>query len=97
MLVAGETGAGKSRLLEELEGEAAARQLTVVRGRLVDEDRTFPLEMFCDAIHEFFASAASGAARAGVDLTDVASDLARAFPTLGEISAIRAAATTACP
>ncbi len=91
-VVAGEPGVGKTRLLEELEKLAQARQIRVLHGRSVEQDRAFPYQGFCDLIQEYFRLKETGSSPAP-DLADLASDLVALFPMLTEIRDIRQAAT----
>jgi ABC-type transport system substrate-binding protein len=91
VLVAGESGSGKTRLLEELEAIARRRGVRVLHGRMLGEDREFPFQIYFDAIREFF-TARDASAPPKADLDEVAADLVRLFPALAEITAIRDAA-----
>jgi predicted ATPase len=94
VVVAGEPGVGKTRLLDELENLARARKITVLRGRSVEQDRAFPYQGFCELIQDYFRSKDAGNSSAGSpDFSDLASDLVSLFPMLTEISNIRSAAT----
>jgi ABC-type transport system substrate-binding protein len=92
VVVSGEAGVGKTRLLDEIENLAKARKLLVLHGRSIEQDGAFPYQGFCEAIQEYFRHRGSGSS-AAVDLSDVAPDLVSLFPMLTEISEIRAAAT----
>ena len=48
VLVGGEPGAGKTRLLDELESLAKARQIRVLHGRSVELDRGLPYQGFLE-------------------------------------------------
>ena len=90
VFVSGEAGVGKTRLLDDLEKIAHARQIRVLHGRCVEQDGSFPYYGFCEAIQEYFRqkeSASSGEVRA--DFSDLGADLVALFPTLGEIDAFR--------
>ncbi len=92
VVVSGEAGVGKTRLLDEIEHLAKARKLLLLHGRSIEKDGAFPYQGFCEAIQEFFllkdtASSASGS----VELSDIAPDLVSLFPMLTEISEIRSA------
>jgi len=90
VLVAGDAGVGKTRLLDDLEKITQARQIRVLHGRCVEQDGSFPYYGFCEAIQEYFRQkefGSSGDAR--VDVSDLAADLLALFPTLGEIDAFR--------
>jgi ABC-type transport system substrate-binding protein len=93
VLVAGEPGIGKTRLLDELEALCRARKVRVLHGRSVEQERSFPYQGFCEIIQDYFRlKDSAGAPRP--DLQDIAADLVSLFPVLGEISEIRAAATS---
>ena len=94
VVVSGEPGVGKTRLLDEIENLARARKLLVLHGRSIEQDGAFPYQGFCEAIQEYFRlkdTASSTSNR--LDLADVAADLVSMFPMLSEISEIRSAAT----
>jgi ABC-type transport system substrate-binding protein len=94
VVVGGDPGAGKTRLLDEIENLAKARKLLVLHGRSVEQDGAFPYQGFCEAIQEYFRQRDSTTSSSGpIDLSDLASDLVALFPMLTEISDIRAAAT----
>ncbi|MFY9610404.1 MAG: ABC transporter substrate-binding protein [Blastocatellia bacterium] len=94
VIVGGGPGAGKTRLLDEIETLAKARKLLVLHGRSVEQDGAFPYQGFCEAIQEYFRQRDAGISSAGsIDLSDLASDLVSLFPMLTEISDIRSAAT----
>ncbi|HET7293361.1 MAG TPA: ABC transporter substrate-binding protein [Vicinamibacteria bacterium] len=90
VVVSGEPGIGKTRLLEELANLAKARQIRVLHGRSVEQDRAFPFQGFCEVIQEHFRDAG---ASPPLDFSDLAADLLALFPMLNEISEIRTAAT----
>ncbi len=94
VVVAGEPGIGKSRLLEELENLARARKIRVLHGRFVEQDRTFSYQGFCEVIQEYFRSREDGSMSGEQpDLSDLAPDLVALFPVLSEVSEVRAAAS----
>lgn len=94
VVVSGEPGAGKTRLLDEIENLARARKLLVLHGRSIEQDGAFPYQGFCEAIQEYFRIKDTiSASHDRVDLSDVAPDLVSLFPMLTEISEIRTAAT----
>jgi len=96
VVVGGEAGIGKTRLLDELEGLARARDIRVLHGRFVEQDRSFPYQGFCEVIQEYFQRRESGSSAAELpDFSDVAPELGTLFPMLAEISEIRAAAQVA--
>ncbi|HEY5611059.1 MAG TPA: BREX system ATP-binding domain-containing protein, partial [Thermoanaerobaculia bacterium] len=92
VVVAGEPGVGKTRLVEELEKLAKARKIRVLHGRFVEQERAFSFQAFLELIQEYFRSKdAGGSAAEQPDLSDLAPDLVALFPMLTEISDIRAA------
>ena len=94
VVVGGDPGAGKTRLLDEIENLAKARKLLVLHGRSVEQDGAFPYQGFCEAIQEYFRQGDTTISASGpIDLSDLASDLVALFPMLTEISDIRAAIT----
>ena len=94
VVVGGDPGAGKTRLLDEIENLAKARKLLVLHGRSVEQDGAFPYQGFCEAIQEYFRQLDTTISASGpIDLSDLASDLVALFPMLTEISDIRSAIT----
>jgi ABC-type transport system substrate-binding protein/predicted ATPase len=93
VLVGGDAGVGKSRLLGELEGLARARDIRVLHGRFMEQHGAFPYIGFCELIQEFFRQKETGSSASGpLDLSDLADDLVVLFPMLSEVEAIRVAA-----
>jgi ABC-type transport system substrate-binding protein len=94
VVVSGEPGVGKSRLLDELEGLARAREIRVLHGRFVERDTAFPHHGFCELIQEYFRrKETSSSPSAQPDLSDLGADLVSLFPMLGEIDAVRSSAS----
>ncbi|HEY6121572.1 MAG TPA: ABC transporter substrate-binding protein, partial [Pyrinomonadaceae bacterium] len=94
VVVSGEPGVGKTRLLDEIENLAKARKLLVLHGRSIEQDGAFPYQGFCEVIQEYFRQKDTTSSPENViDLSDVAPDLISLFPMLTEISEIRASAT----
>lgn len=94
VVVSGEPGVGKTRLLDEIENLAKARKLLVLHGRSIEQDGAFPYQGFCEAIQEYFRQKDAFSSPDNViELSDVAPDLVTLFPMLTEISEIRAAAS----
>jgi ABC-type transport system substrate-binding protein len=94
VVVSGEPGVGKTRLLDEIENLARARKITVLHGRSVEQDGAFPYQGFCEAIQEYFRLRDTSNSSSGpLDLTDLAPDLLSLFPMLTEIGEIRTAAS----
>ena len=91
VLVGGQPGIGKTRLLDELENLAHARQIRVLHGRSLNTDRGLPYQEFFEIILEHFRVRGHGSAPAP-DLSDLAPELVALFPMLGEVPEIRSAA-----
>lgn len=89
VLVSGEAGIGKSRLLEELERSARAKSIPVLHGRFFEQDRSFPYQAFCDLILEHCRHHSLK-----TDFSDLAPDLMALFPALSELEAFRSRLTT---
>ncbi|MHC4223493.1 MAG: serine/threonine-protein kinase, partial [Planctomycetota bacterium] len=93
VMVGGEPGSGKTRLLDELEGLAKARGLRVLHGRFMEQNRSFPYQGFCEAIQEYYRQKEVGSSSSQLpDLSDLAPDLVALFPMLAEIGEISSAA-----
>jgi len=88
VIVSGEAGVGKSRLLEEMETLAKAKRIRVLHSRFVEQDQAFPYQGFCEAIQEYFRLKMTTDASGPVDFSDLASDLVSLFPVLAEMSEI---------
>ena len=89
VIVSGEAGIGKGRLLDELETLAKARKARVLHSRFVEQDQAFPFQGFCEAIQEYFRTKMSNSSGSGpVDFSDLASDLVALFPVLAEMNEI---------
>jgi ABC-type transport system substrate-binding protein len=89
VLVGGDAGTGKARLLAELENLARARSIRVLHGRFVEQDRSFPYQGFCEAIQEYFRHEQTSSSSATLpDFSDLAGDLVSLFPMLSEIGEI---------
>jgi DNA-binding CsgD family transcriptional regulator len=80
LLVTGEPGIGKSRLLAELLGRAGQRGCLALQGNAAEFERELPFGLFVDALDEYLESLDAHAFHrlAGADLTE----LAGVFPAL---------------
>ena len=90
VLLAGETGSGKSRLLEELARLATVRGIRVLRGRFAERQGTLPYQGLCDLVRDYFRVREDAEVLSSPDLSDLAGDLLRLFPVFSEIEALRA-------
>lgn len=97
VLIGGEAGVGKTRLLEELAAMAAQRSVATLRGNFAGEG-AFPLHGFGELVQDFFRPGRAGSWREGPPrLADLAADLLRLFPFLQEVPALREAGGTPDP
>ena len=95
VVLAGEPGIGKSRLVDELKSLARARKIRVLAGRFVEHDRAFAHQGFCELIQDYFRSKDTGLSESSrPDFSDLAGDLLSLFPVLSEIGELRAAASS---
>ena len=94
VLVGGEPGVGKTRLLDELEHLARARQIRVLHGRSIEQERGLPYQEFFELVLEHFRVKDTASAPPP-DLSDLAPELVALFPMLAEIPEMRAAAGSA--
>ena len=103
VLVGGEAGSGKTRLLQELERRLRGSGVRVLKGRFPGQEGTFPYHGFCELVQDYFRPGPdSGSSDPGVtvrrgappipDLGDLAGELRALFPVLGEIEVVRNAA-----
>lgn len=94
MVIGGDVGVGKTRLLGELEALAKARGVGVFHGNLAEQAGVFPYFGFCEVMVDFIKARATTTSE-GLplpDFADLAPDLITLFPTLGELEPLRAAA-----
>jgi ABC-type transport system substrate-binding protein/serine/threonine protein kinase len=83
ILIGGEAGIGKSRLLEELENLSKVRGLAVLHGRFVEANHALPYQGYCETIQEYFRT--RNPSTSSSDFSDLASDLIALFPVLAEV------------
>lgn len=88
VLVSGEAGVGKSRLLEKFGINIKVARNRMLHGRCVDQDRAFPYQGFCEIIQEYFRSGGNSSLSC-VDFSDLATELSALFPVLAEIEQLR--------
>jgi len=84
VLIGGEAGIGKSRLVEELQRLARVRDVATYRGRFIEQDRGFPYQPFGDILHEFFTRHPALLP----DFADLLPELILLFPVLTEVQGV---------
>ncbi|MGK2855847.1 MAG: ABC transporter substrate-binding protein [Thermoanaerobaculia bacterium] len=89
VVLGGQPGIGKSRLLEEIESLARARKIRVLHGRFIEQDRTFPYQGFVEVLQEYFRGSETHSSAEHPDFSDLGHELIALFPSLGEVSALR--------
>ena len=87
-VIGGDVGIGKTRLIEELERIAGAKNIRVLHSRFVEMDQSLPYQGFCEVIQEYFHQKMTPSSSGPVDFSDLAPDLMTLFPVLAEISEI---------
>ncbi|MBI2839569.1 MAG: AAA family ATPase [Acidobacteria bacterium] len=90
--ISGESGVGKTRVVEELEKQAAARRIPVYHGRFVEGSVGPPYHGLVEAIIESLRLAKYPAGAEATPLTALADPLIQCFPTFSEVGVLRAAA-----
>jgi len=76
LLIAGEAGVGKSRMIAELRASTAARSFLTLRGYCFEQDTSFPYAPLADAVRTYFAG------RGSREVLDLLGPLAPVFVTL---------------
>ncbi|MFQ5669987.1 MAG: ABC transporter substrate-binding protein [Acidobacteriota bacterium] len=95
VVVSGEAGSGKTRLLDELEKLAQARQIRTLHGRFVEQDGALSYHGFCEAVEEYFQQKETvSASSAQPDFSDLSAELISLFPMLSEIEALRSTSSS---
>jgi ABC-type transport system substrate-binding protein len=81
VMVAGEAGVGKTRLVEELERLAHARQIRVLTGNFNEQHGAAPYQGFCEMLEAHLRRASAS----GTELLELEDELIALFPILGEL------------
>lgn len=85
VLLGGEAGMGKTRLIKELELVARSRGIKTYHGRFSEQESAFPFQGFGEIIQDFFRQQPPHAA----DLGDLLPDLHHIFPVISEIPTLK--------
>lgn len=101
ILIGGDAGVGKSRLLVEIEKLAQDRHFRVLRGRFTADEQGLPFHGLYEPIQDFFRARRSNSSALGISssslrkaedlLGDLAPLLVTFFPPLGEVPEMRGA------
>lgn len=89
VMVAGETGVGKTRLLEELDKLATVRGMRVLHGRFAESHTALPYHGLCDLVQDYARALERDGSSESVDLSDLAADLVQYFPMLSDLPLLR--------
>jgi ABC-type transport system substrate-binding protein/serine/threonine protein kinase len=89
LLIGGEVGIGKSRIILEMINLAQIRKMRVFHGSFYEEEAGMPYQGFREIFQEYFRSIAKTPSIAVADLSDLAPDLVSIFPELAELEAFR--------
>jgi ABC-type transport system substrate-binding protein len=81
LIVEGDAGVGKTRLVEELERLAHARHIRVLTGNFNEQDGATPYQGFCEMLETHLRRASAS----GTELLEVEDELVALFPSLGEL------------
>lgn len=82
VLIAGEAGIGKSRLVEEMKTLSMQRSLTIFKGSCFEPDRTFPYAPLLDLLHTFCANHSRVEIEGAFSVNGV--ELVKLFPELSD-------------
>ena len=85
VLVEGEAGVGKTRLVEELERLLHARHIRVLTGNFNEQDGATPYQGFCEMLEAHMRRASASS----TELAEIEDELVAVFPILGELRAAR--------
>ncbi len=92
ILLSGEAGVGKSRLVAEMEAYAVAHDVPVFKGHCYQEDVSAPYAPLIDLLHPFFARHA--VASFPTDIEPVARELLHVLPDIAPVLAEATSGTT---
>ncbi len=90
VLVGGEGGVGKTRLVEELERLAHARQIRTLQGNFNELGGATPYAGFIEMIEAHLRRSSATRGVSGTELADLEDELVAVFPTLAELHPGRA-------
>ncbi len=85
VLISGDAGVGKTRLVDELEALARRRGVRTLHGRFAEADHALPYDGFFEVIREYLRTGAGSAAT----LAEIMPELLELFPMLAEIDSSR--------
>jgi hypothetical protein len=91
VLISGEAGIGKTRLVEEIERAALESGIEVLHGRCIEMNQAFPYNAYSEVIQEHLRRRPGAAAK----MRGVARELVALFPILAEVEPFRGVAAAA--
>ena len=90
LILEGDMGIGKSRLLEEVGRQAELRGIRCLRGRVADRQNAPTFQAFFDCLQDYYRSKETLGRTSGVaDFSDLAADLLTHIPIFREIDELR--------
>lgn len=95
LLVGGEAGSGKTRLLTEIEQRAEAQGFRILRGTFAGPDDAFPYQGYAEAVLSWFSGDPAGSSHTLPEFGDLAPDLLAILPALADVEVFARAAERA--
>lgn len=86
VLLGGEAGIGKTRLMEALEAAALGEGVRVAHGRFQELASGLAFNGYCEVLQDYFRSSRG---RSSADFGDLAAELRATFPILGEVPELK--------
>ncbi len=99
VLLSGETGIGKTRVLDEIAAIASTRSssagpLLVLRASFAEEHHALPYQGFADLLASYFRGRSGAGSALSGELAEIAPELIALFPALSDIDSLRVASSS---